>query len=50
VTLHASGEHSPSELAELFKVGRSTVYRAVQRAAQRTDEAGLTASPPPALS
>lgn len=33
VALHASGEHSPGELAELFKVGRSTVYRAVQRAA-----------------
>lgn len=32
VTLHASGEHSPGELAELFKVGRSTVYRALQRA------------------
>lgn len=32
VALHASGEHSLGELAELFKVGRSTVYRALQRA------------------
>ncbi len=32
VALHASGEHSPFELAELFSVGRSTVYRALQRA------------------
>ncbi len=30
VALHASGEHSPFELAELFSVGRSTVYRALQ--------------------
>ena len=31
VELHASGEKSPSELAELFAVTRSTVYRIVQR-------------------
>ncbi len=31
VELHASGEKSPSELAELFGVTRSTVYRIVQR-------------------
>ena len=33
VELHASGEKSPSELAELFAVTRSTVYRIVQRSA-----------------
>lgn len=32
VALHATGEHSPAELAELFGVGRSTVYRALERA------------------
>lgn len=32
VELHASGERTPSELAELFGVTRSTVYRIVQRA------------------
>jgi DNA invertase Pin-like site-specific DNA recombinase len=31
VALHAAGEHSPTELAELFGVGRSTVYRALER-------------------
>lgn len=31
VELHASGEKTPSELAELFGVTRSTVYRIVQR-------------------
>jgi DNA invertase Pin-like site-specific DNA recombinase len=31
--LHRSGQKNPSELAELFGVGRSTVYRALQRAA-----------------
>ena len=29
--LHAAGEHTTAELAELFGVGRSTVYRAVER-------------------
>jgi DNA invertase Pin-like site-specific DNA recombinase len=29
--LHAGGEYTPGELAELFRVGRSTVYRALQR-------------------
>jgi hypothetical protein len=32
VALHATGEHSPAELAELFSIGRSTVYRALDRA------------------
>ncbi|WP_432503428.1 recombinase family protein [Kineococcus arenarius] len=48
VALHASGEHSPGELAELFKVGRSTVYRAMQRATQRSGEPGA-ATPSAAL-
>jgi DNA invertase Pin-like site-specific DNA recombinase len=30
--LHESGEHTTSELAELFGVARSTVYRTVARA------------------
>lgn len=29
--LHIAGEHSKAELAELFSVGRSTVYRAIER-------------------
>jgi DNA invertase Pin-like site-specific DNA recombinase len=33
VALHRAGEHSTAELAELFGVGRSTVYRAIERAA-----------------
>ncbi|TDE88175.1 recombinase family protein [Occultella glacieicola] len=32
VSLVRAGEHTTLELAELFNVGRSTVYRAVQRA------------------
>lgn len=32
VELYRSGDKSPAELAELFSVGRSTVYRAIQRA------------------
>ena len=32
VALHRSGEHTTAELAELFNVARSTVYRALQRA------------------
>ncbi len=29
--LHAAGEHSKAELAELFSLGRSTVNRAIER-------------------
>jgi len=39
VALFATGEHSTAELAELadlFGVGRSTVYRAVERAKSAT--------------
>lgn len=32
--LHAAGEKTPGELAELFGVARSTVYRAIERARQ----------------
>ena len=32
VDLHRTGQKNPSDLAELFGVGRSTVYRALQRA------------------
>jgi DNA invertase Pin-like site-specific DNA recombinase len=32
VALHGAGQHTTAELAELFGVARSTVYRAVQRA------------------
>ena len=35
VGLHAAGEHTIAELAELFGVGRSTVYRALERARAR---------------
>ncbi|ROZ61499.1 recombinase family protein [Kocuria soli] len=34
VELHAADEHTVGELAELFSVGRSTVYRALERAAR----------------
>ncbi len=34
VALHRTGEHTSAELAELFSVARSTVYRTLQRARQ----------------
>ena len=34
VALHAAGQHTSGELAELFGVARSTVYRALERAAR----------------
>jgi DNA invertase Pin-like site-specific DNA recombinase len=37
VELHEAGAHTSAELAELFSVGRSTVYRAVERARARQD-------------
>lgn len=35
VELHRAGTHTSAQLAELFSVARSTVYRAIQRAAVR---------------
>jgi DNA invertase Pin-like site-specific DNA recombinase len=37
--LHAGGEYTPGELAELFRVGRSTVYRALHRVRGRNQSA-----------
>lgn len=34
VQLHGQGEHTVAKLAEIFKVGGSTVYRALERAAK----------------
>jgi len=36
VELWRAGKHTSAELAELFSVARSTVYRAVQRAGEPT--------------
>jgi DNA invertase Pin-like site-specific DNA recombinase len=33
VALHKTGEHTSAELAELFGVASSTVYRSIERAA-----------------
>ena len=38
VQLHDAGEHTMYELAELFSVGRSTVYRALDRARQKAEK------------
>lgn len=35
VALHAAGDHTVSELADLFSVSRGTVYRALERASVR---------------
>ena len=39
VQLHAAGEHTMYEIAELFSVGRSTVYRALERARKKAGTA-----------
>ena len=45
VALHRAGEHSTAELGDLFSVGRSTVYRAIERDARRREQqAAATAS------
>lgn len=36
VSLHSQGSHTSGELAELFGVARSTVYRALERASRAT--------------
>ena len=41
--LHHAGEHSTAELAELFGVRRSTVYRAIQRDTRRREHESRTA-------
>jgi len=46
VDLHKTGQKSPSNLAELFAVGRSTVYRALERAAGDTSVAGTAGAAP----
>lgn len=44
VALHHAGEHSTAELGDLFGVARSTVYRAIQRDAIRTQAADRSGS------
>jgi DNA invertase Pin-like site-specific DNA recombinase len=45
-SLHRAGEHSVTELGDLFGVGRSTVYRAIQRdAAHLTTRRSATRLP-----
>jgi DNA invertase Pin-like site-specific DNA recombinase len=39
VALHRAGEHSTAELGDLFGVGRSTVYRALERDNRRVQHA-----------
>ena len=38
VSLHRAGQHTTTEIAELFKVARSTVYRIVQRTPEEEPE------------
>ena len=45
--LHAAGEHTIAELAELFEVSRPTVYRTLERQpAQSNTSSNGTALPP----
>lgn len=44
VALYRAGEHTVSELEELFSVTRSTVYRAVRRAGGRASAAASDAA------
>ncbi len=48
VDLWRAGGHTTIELAELFDVARSTVYRAIERAGERAE--GSASSPTPAKS
>jgi DNA invertase Pin-like site-specific DNA recombinase len=45
VELHRAGEHSPADLAELFGIGRSTVYRTIERARHIDANTELPAEP-----
>ena len=42
VALHRAGEHSTAELADLFGVARSTVYRALERDTRRREGPAIT--------
>jgi len=42
VALHRAGEHSTAELADLFGVARSTVYRAIERDTRRREGPAIT--------
>jgi DNA invertase Pin-like site-specific DNA recombinase len=42
VALHHAGEHSTAELGELFRVGRSTVYQAIERDTRRREHVSRT--------
>jgi DNA invertase Pin-like site-specific DNA recombinase len=44
VALHRAGEHSTAELGNLFGVGRSTVYRALERDPRRVQHASSFAA------
>jgi len=46
VALHRTGQESPSDLAELFGVARSTVHRALERATTDTAATGSAATSP----
>jgi len=48
VTLDRAGEHSTAELSDLFGVGRSTVYRVIERDARREKRASLPSTRSPA--
>ena len=46
VALHRAGEHSTAELGDLFGVGRSTVYRAIERDTRRREKKPAADSEP----
>jgi DNA invertase Pin-like site-specific DNA recombinase len=46
VALHRAGEHSTAELGDLFGVGRSTVYRAIERDTRRREQRPAADSEP----
>lgn len=42
MALHQAGEHTSAELAELFGVARSTIYRTIERVNRRTSDRPVT--------
>ena len=46
--LHRASEHSTAELSDLFGVGRSTVYRVIERDARRREQARVLRTGTPA--